>query len=108
MSDLAESFCYPVCLACGVAGVCARVSEIKPVKAVRGPRGWAPNRLKVEVFECGHEGIPWPVVKQLGRVLGEVMCETCGEWVGYRDGGKKVRGKRVKKGEVDGQGVIPF
>lgn len=108
MPELAESFCYPVCLACGVAGVCGRVGEIKPVKVVRRGGGWSPNRLKVEVFTCGHAGIPWPLIQRLGLGVVEVLCDECGGWVRHEAGGVKGKGKRGKREEVEGQGVIPF
>jgi hypothetical protein len=105
--DLPVSYCFPVCLACGEAGVCARAGELQPVKAVRKRAPWAPNRLENDTLGCGHTDIPWPVVKVLGSDVSSVWCELCGKWVDYREGSKVKRVKKVK-GQVKGQEVIPF
>jgi hypothetical protein len=105
MPDLPDALCFPVCYACGEAGICGRVSEAIAIakKEARKPRVWAPNRLLAECLSCGCVDIPWPIIKALGKNISHVLCGTHG-WVVYTE---PKAPRKVRKGNP-GQEEIPF
>jgi hypothetical protein len=106
--DIANALCYPVCHACGVAGVCARASEAIAVakKENRKRRVWSPNQLPIEKLTCGHLQIPWPITKIFGANITTVSCEECGTEVPYVEPKPATRSR--KKAKADDTEPIPF
>ena len=71
--------CVPACISCRTAGECSK-PPLRTSPAVRpSPSAdWAPNRLPMVRLKCGCLGLPWPIFKEFGSSIEQIICDLHG------------------------------